>query len=79
MTDNADVFVPNGESRHDTAVTLLGAAHYAGLDPRVVRTSQSGFWIPSALFDAIQAQKGKAQPKKTSGNRAAKKPDTSKE
>lgn len=47
-------FVPNGESRKDTATLLLGAALDNGLDEtRAVVAVQDGFYISDELADAL--------------------------
>lgn len=74
----SDIFVPNGDSRRDTAILLVGTARDAGLSDRHVHASNGGFYISEELADLLyadpdaeEAQESKST-KKTSGNRAAK-------
>ena len=56
-------FVPNGDSRRDTAVLLLDAARDNGLDEtRAVVAAQGGFYVSDDLADAL----GGAQEEDTS-------------
>lgn len=47
-----DVFVPDKSS--EMARDLLAAVEDQGLDPLVVRTVNSGFIVPEAVWDAAQ-------------------------
>lgn len=76
------VFVPNGDSRKNTAILLVGTADEFGIDQRSILAARSGFWITEALAQALKAdydepakpkRSAKQPAKKTSGNRAAKK------
>lgn len=46
-------FVPNGESRRDTAVLLVGTAREFGIDQRSIRSSYGGFWITDEVKEAL--------------------------
>jgi hypothetical protein len=47
-------FVPEGDSRRDTAILLLGAALDAGLDDSAsVASTQGGYWISDELAEAL--------------------------
>jgi hypothetical protein len=49
-------FVPNGESRRDTAIILIGTAQEHGLDDSTeVVAANGGFYISDALADALGA------------------------
>lgn len=84
-----EVFVPNGESRRDTAILVLAAADESGVDRRSIRSLRDGFAIPEALESVLYPErdeeeakpKGKAKStkKKASGDRAAKNTITDKE
>lgn len=85
-----DVFVPNGDSRRDTAIVLVGTAEEYGIDQRSIKTAPGGFHITSELADLVYGEvydEPEAEPesvperpaKKTSGNRAAKNSTTEKE
>lgn len=63
------MFVPNGPSRKDTAVLLVGTAAEFGIDQRSIRALRSGFEISDELASLIYDE----DTTKTSGNRAAKK------
>lgn len=68
------IFVPNGESRLDTAILLVGTADEFGISQRDIQTTPAGFYISEEL-DAVlysEADKPNKRSKKTSGNRAAK-------
>jgi len=76
-------FVPNGDSRKETAVLLVGTADEYGIDQRSIKTTPSGFLITKELADILYdeddsdtkgdtRQDAKPATKKTSGNRAAK-------
>lgn len=47
------VFVPNGESRRETAVLLVGTAGEIGMDTRLIRAVSGGFFIPDDLADVL--------------------------
>ena len=81
-------FVPNGESRKETAVLLVGTAAEYGIDQRAIRATSGGFYISDELADLLydeSAEEAVPEPepespiKNTSGNRAAKTSDTDKE
>lgn len=76
-----DVFVPDGDSRKDTAIVLVGTADEHGIDQRLIRAVQGGFYIPAELDVLIygEIEEPPAKGKKTSGNRAAKNTVTEKE
>lgn len=77
-------FVPNGDSRQDTAVLLVGTAREYGISQRSVKAVQGGFNISEELANIVfddedladdepaddEPKSGKST--KTSGNRAAK-------
>lgn len=82
-----NVFVPNGDSRKDTATLLVGTAEEFGLSQRSILVRPTGFYITEELADAVygdefqpegddteqtEAEKPAPAPTKTSGNRAAK-------
>jgi hypothetical protein len=80
-------FVPDGESRRDTAIILIGSAREYGLDDaKAVQAARGGFYISDELADLLNAEQ-EAEPgkqsrsprKKTSGNRAAKNTDSKEE
>lgn len=48
-----DVFVPNGDSRKDTAIVLVGTADEYGIDQRSIKTAPGGFHITSELADLV--------------------------
>jgi hypothetical protein len=48
-----DVFVPNGDSRKDTAIILVGTAREYGIDQRSIKTVAGGFHITSELADLV--------------------------
>jgi len=82
-------FVPNGESRRETAILLVGTADEYGIDQRSIRSVSGGFYISEELADVLfaeddveqpeEAPAPEAKPTKTSGNRAAKNRVTDKE
>lgn len=77
-------FVPDGDSRRDTAIILIGAAREHNLDDaRAVQAAPGGFYISDELADLLydeQEPEAKPEPKKkTSGNRAAKNTDSEEE
>lgn len=73
-----DVFVPNGDSRRETAVLLVGTAEEYGISQRSIKTAPGGFFITEELADIVYDDVDKdvapePEPtKKASGNRAAK-------
>jgi hypothetical protein len=75
-------FVPNGDSRKDTAILLVGTALEHGIDQHSIRTVSGGFRITEELADVLYSDSEPAvktkSTKKPSGNRAAKN-DTNKE
>lgn len=74
-------FVADGESRHETAVLLIGTAQEHDIDPSLVKAVPGGFRIPETLADVLYSESDKPKKgasKKASGNRAAKN-DNSKE
>lgn len=62
-------FVPNGLSRRETAILLVGTADEFGLPQRDIKARMGGFEITEELADVLYTESAK----KTSGNRAAKK------
>lgn len=75
-------FVPNGASRQETAILLVGTAEEFGVSQQDIRVVQGGFMISDALNDILTSElededpkpaKKAAATKKTSGSRAAKK------
>lgn len=62
-------------SRKDTAVLLVGTAREFGIDQHSIQPAPGGFRITTELRDVLLAEASEAA-KKTSGNRAAKKPTT---
>ena len=81
---DSNEFVPNGDSREETAVLLLGTAEEFGIDPRLVKATSGGFYIPSDLADIVFGEEPedekKAGPnKKSSGNKAEKSTGSEKE
>lgn len=64
------VFVPNGDDRKETAILLVGTMAEFGLSHRSVKAVRGGFYITPELQGILDSEK---TPKKTSGNRAAKK------
>lgn len=64
-------FVPNGESRHDTAVILLATAEEYGLDTAIaVFAAPGGFYVTDELADVLYDEDVSHQ---TSGDRAEEK------
>lgn len=67
-------FIPDNYAgnRQDTAVLLVGTAREFGIDVHEIKTppTRRGFTISDRLADVLDEQ---TRPKKTSGNRAAKK------
>lgn len=52
--NGTSAFVPNGDSRADTATVLIGTARENGLDDRTsVYATQGGFYISDALADLL--------------------------
>jgi hypothetical protein len=47
------VFIPNGDSRRDTAQLLIGVADEYGIDPSAVFAEREGFSITEELQDAL--------------------------
>lgn len=81
--NESTVFVPNGDSRTDTAVLLVGTAEEHGVDQRSIKATVGGFWVTEELADLVYAEVDEEPepepepepvktPTKTSGNRAAK-------
>lgn len=62
------IFVPDGGSRKNTAVLLVGTAEEFGLDQRSIRAAQGGFWITEELADVLYHESAN----NASGNRAEK-------
>lgn len=59
-------FVPNGDSRRDTAIILIGTAQEHGLDDaRAVRAAQGGFYISDELADLLYDEPEQAEPEQT--------------
>lgn len=78
------VFVPNGYSRRETAVLLVGTAEEFGLSQRGIAAVAGGFYITEELAgilvsEADSTAKPAKKNKKTSGDRAAKNNTTTKE
>jgi hypothetical protein len=73
---STDIFIPNGDSRTDTAVLLVGTAEEYGIDQSTIRATNGGFWINEALADLIYEDEVVPEDEpvatKTSSNRAAK-------
>ena len=61
------MFVPNGASRQQTAILLVGTAEEHGISTRTIKCVSGGFLITEALHALVYSDT-----KKTSGNRAAK-------
>lgn len=79
-------FVPNGDSRQNTAILLIGSAREHDMDDSlVIRATQGGFFISDELADVLYDEPEDEAPepakpaKKTSGNRAAKNSTTEQE
>lgn len=78
------VFYPDGASRSQSAVLLLGTAEEFGIAPRTVKAVKGGFWITQDLADILakdlaeqdSSSEAASAPKKASGNRAGKKNST---
>lgn len=74
-----DVFIPNGDSRRETAILLLGTAEENHLPPEDIHADpHGGFWITDDLADILYdegviEEPEDPAPNKTSGSRAAKK------
>lgn len=64
-------FVPNGDSREETAVLLVGTAREYGINVREIKVRSGGFEIPDELADVLYNDVS-SDTEKTSGNRAAK-------
>lgn len=69
MTLEHSAFVPNGDSRRDTAVLLVGTATEYGIDQHSIKVVQGGFRITEELADVLYSD---TETKRPSGNRAAK-------
>lgn len=69
------MFVPDADfgSRKQTAIVLVGTYKEHGLSDRSVKTVQNGFIITDELAEILYSVSEEISPKKTSGNRAAKK------
>jgi hypothetical protein len=50
---DTSIFVPNGASREQTAVLLVGTAKEHGLPRRSIRVAPGGFYITKELADLI--------------------------
>lgn len=48
-----NVFVPNGDSREDTAVLLTGTAREYKIDQREIKATNGGFFISDRLADIV--------------------------
>lgn len=48
-----DVFVPNGPSRKDTAIVLVGTADEYGIDQRSIKSVSGGFYITNELAELV--------------------------
>lgn len=70
MSKNQPVFVPNGESREDTATLLVGTAHEYGIDQSEIKAVQGGFYISEALSEWVYGDEPEA------GEPEADEPDT---
>lgn len=46
-------FVPNGASRRETAILLVGTAEEHGIDQRSIRATPSGFFVSEELADIL--------------------------
>ena len=46
-------FVPNGDSRQETAILLVGTASEYGIDQREIRATSGGFYISDRLADLL--------------------------
>lgn len=46
-------FVPNGGSRRDTAIILVGTARDHGIDQRSIRAVQGGFYVSEDLAEVL--------------------------
>ena len=69
-------FIPNGflGSSRDTAVLLVGTASEFEIDQHDIVKTQGGYNISDALHEILKAETEVSRnPKKASGNRAAKK------
>lgn len=53
MGEPRNVFVPNGESRYETAVLLVGTADEHGIRQQDVQASNGGFFITEELADLV--------------------------
>lgn len=51
-------FVPNGDSRKETAILLVGTAREYGLDQRSVRMTSGGFYISDELAHILSEEMG---------------------
>lgn len=49
----SNIFVPDGESRQDTAVLLVGTARDYDIPQRSIKATVGGFYITEALADVI--------------------------
>lgn len=47
------VFVPNGDSRRDTATLLVGTAEEFGISQKSIRSTSKGFFITEELADKV--------------------------
>lgn len=67
-------FVPDGDSRQDTAVLLVGTADEYGIDQRNIRAARGGFRISQSVADALgldtsdEPEQAEPEPEEVSGN-----------
>jgi hypothetical protein len=72
MTFEHTAFVPNGNSRKDTAVLLVGTATEYGIHQHSIKAVGGGFRITQELADVLYDESTDDNTTEPSGNRAAK-------
>lgn len=72
---NYTAFVPNGDSRQETAIILVGTAEEHGIDQRSIQATRGGFNITEELADVLYDE---STPDETPNEVPAKKASASK-
>lgn len=62
MTLQHTAFVPDGDSRKDTAVLLVGTAEEYGIDQSSIKAVQGGFRITEELADVLYSDTKESEP-----------------
>lgn len=53
MREPRNVFIPNGDSRQDTAILLVGTADEHGIDQHDIASAPGGFFVTERLADLV--------------------------